>query len=75
MQKEKFSVGDAVIIKSPITNHVHNSMCYCGNIVILLERDPDPNKGIDPSLEIKYDIKATWFVWNQTVGYFKLTES
>lgn len=73
--KEIFAVGDAVVIKSPMVNHVHNNFCGCGEVVILLERDPDPNHNLDPSLGIKYDIKTTWFVWNKSRGHIKLTES
>jgi len=76
--------GDLVKIQSPVTPHVHNEYCHCGEVVLLLERasikrnrDITYSKKISNINEIAqaYQKSLTaWWVWNEHVGVYKLYE-
>tara|TARA_Y100000310_G_C20686445_1_gene819324 strand:- start:506 stop:766 length:261 start_codon:yes stop_codon:yes gene_type:complete len=70
-------VGDAVKVKSPIIGHVHNTLCNCNKVVIIIKKLKKPNKNTPIHLQdsIWFDEHKTWLVWHKTIGYFKLTES
>jgi len=87
--KEKnFKIGEAVKIKSPMSDHAHSEYCNCGDIIILLEREKQPNKKYEEQLKkmgrevpppnkrsIWFNPRSTWICWHPSKGSIQVTES
>ena len=88
IKKKTFKIGEAVKIKSPVRDHAHSEYCNCGDIIILLEREKNPNKRYEEAVKkagkklpppnerfIYFDPLSTWVCWHPLKGAIQVTET